>query len=81
MISVYVEFNNQPKPALVAEFYDQAYADILVTAGNNLFNDGRNFYSEADEVTADDEFDIRALHMTPDQIKANDAGVDGSYFK
>lgn len=82
MISVYVEFNSKPKPLLVAQFEHQDYADILVNAANALYDDGRNFYTEADdEVTEDDQIDFKTLGMTRDQKAANDAGVDGNYFR
>ncbi len=82
MISVYVEFNSKPKPQLIAQFEHQDYADILVKAANALYDDGRNFYTESDdEVTEDDQADYRTLSMNSTQIAANDAGVDGRYFK
>ncbi|MES2499560.1 MAG: hypothetical protein V4570_03420, partial [Pseudomonadota bacterium] len=38
-------------------------------------------YFKLEDVTEDDLFDFRTLTMTRDQVAANDAGVDGRYFK
>lgn len=38
-------------------------------------------YFKLEDVTEDDLFDFRSLTMSRDAIAANDAGVDGRYFK